>query len=147
MCVCVCMRVHLLITTTYSRASLIGAVVAIAAGQVGGIAHKLSDQPLCISSSSSSSSSSSPVACDTLHTIPWSTCPEGVPLAPFNLVVLCCAAAAAVIAFTWTENTGGGGGPAATAAREGGQLMTAVKRCVCVCVCLCVCVRACVRVL
>ncbi len=58
------------------------------------------------------------------HTVPWSECSQGVPLAPFNIVVVCCAAAAAVIAFTWTENTGSS---SSSSSRQGGQLMKAVN--------------------
>ncbi len=98
-----------------------GAVVAVVAGQVAAAAHNAFDVPLCVSNSSSSTAPCSPT-----HTVPWTECSGGVPLAPFNLVILCCAVAAAVIAFTWTENTGSSSSSSSSSSRQGGQLMTAV---------------------
>ena len=75
--------------------------------------------------------SSTAVACDgSSFTLPWNECSTGVPLAPFNLVILCCTCAAAIIAFTWTENTGTSSSSSSSSAtaRQGGQLMTAIKR-------------------
>jgi hypothetical protein len=119
-----------LLDSTFSHAALISAVVAVAAGQVAAAAHKLLDTPLCVSSLSHNNISSVAAACDgSRHTVPWSECDAGVPLAPFNLVVICCALAAAIIAFTWTENTGSSSSSTtSTTSRQGGQLMTALKR-------------------
>ncbi len=119
-----------LLDSTFSHAALISAVVAVAAGQVAAAAHKALDTPLCVSSHSHNNISSVALPCNGgSHAVPWKECDAGVPLAPFNLVVICCTLAAAIIAFTWTENTGTSSSSSSTStSRQGGQLMTALKR-------------------
>ena len=115
-----------LLDSTFSRAALISAVVAVASGQLADAAHVAFDAPLCVGTSNTTMT---PAPCNNAsHTVAWAECKQGVPLAPFNLVVICCVTAAAIITLTWTENTGASSSSSPASARQGGQLMMAVNR-------------------